>query len=69
LKILSVAAEVFPFAKTSGLADAAGSLPPDLKNIGHDVRILLSKYAYTKSDDSIQSFDGKAGTGFKFVSI
>jgi glycogen synthase len=69
LKILSVAAEFFPFAKTGGLADVAGSLPHDLKKIVHDVRVLLPKYACTKSDDSIQSFDDKTGTGFKFASI
>ncbi len=49
LKILSVAAEVFPFAKTGGLADVAGSLPPALKKQGHDVRVLLPKYTCTKS--------------------
>ncbi|HCG73662.1 MAG TPA: hypothetical protein DE038_10215, partial [Nitrospina sp.] len=47
--MLSVAAEVFPFAKTGGLADVAGSLPPALKKIGHDVRVLLPKYPCTKS--------------------
>ncbi len=49
LKILLVAAEVFPFAKTGGLADVAGSLPPALKKQGHDVRVLLPKYTCTKS--------------------
>ena len=49
LKILLVAAEIFPFAKTGGLADVAGSLPPALKNLGHDVRVLLPKYTCTKS--------------------
>ena len=67
LKILSVAVEVIPFAKTGGFYNVAGSLPPDLKKIVYDVRVLLPKYACTKSDDSIQSFDGKTGTSFKFA--
>lgn len=49
LKILLVAAEVFPFAKTGGLADVAGSLPTALKRLGHDVRVILPKYTCTKS--------------------
>jgi starch synthase len=49
LKILCVAAEVFPFAKTGGLADVAGSLPPALKKQGHDIRVLLPKYTCANS--------------------
>lgn len=49
LNILLVASEVFPFAKTGGLADVAGALPPALKKLGHDVRVLLPKYACTNS--------------------
>ena len=41
LKVLQVAAEVFPLIKTGGLADVAGALPPALERAGADVRLLL----------------------------
>ncbi|MGH7316743.1 MAG: glycogen synthase GlgA [Candidatus Rokuibacteriota bacterium] len=43
LRILLIASEVAPFAKTGGLADVAGALPRALAALGHDVRILLPK--------------------------
>lgn len=45
LKVLFVAAEVVPFAKTGGLADVAGSLPKELKAQGVDVRVVMPKYS------------------------
>jgi len=44
LRILFMASEVEPFAKTGGLADVAGALPRALHNLGHDVRVLTPKY-------------------------
>jgi len=44
LKILFVASEVVPFAKTGGLADVAAALPAALKNKGEDVRIITPLY-------------------------
>jgi starch synthase len=44
LRVLLIASEVAPFAKTGGLADVAGALPRALAALGHDVRILLPKY-------------------------
>jgi starch synthase len=45
LKILFAASEVVPFAKTGGLADVIGALPKALREMGHDVRIVMPKYA------------------------
>lgn len=44
MKVLYVAAEAVPFAKTGGLADVAGSLPKALKADGIDVRVIMPKY-------------------------
>jgi starch synthase len=41
LRILLIASEVEPFAKTGGLADVLGALPLALHDLGHDVRVLL----------------------------
>jgi starch synthase len=44
LRILFMASEVDPFAKTGGLADVAAALPGALLALGHDVRILMPRY-------------------------
>ena len=41
LRVLQVAAEVFPLVKTGGLADVVAALPPALAAQGADVRLLL----------------------------
>jgi starch synthase len=44
LKILIMAAEMVPFAKTGGLADVVGALPKALAAQGYDVRVALPRY-------------------------
>jgi starch synthase len=44
LRILSCAAECFPFAKTGGLADVVGALARSLAGRGHDVRVVMPLY-------------------------
>ena len=45
MKILMVCAEFAPWAKTGGLADAVAGLSDALCASGHDVRVLLPRYA------------------------
>jgi starch synthase len=44
LKILYLAAEAVPFAKTGGLADVAGALPAAIRALGHDIRVAMPRY-------------------------
>ena len=44
LKVLFVASEAVPFAKTGGLADVIGSLPQELKKQGIDARMAMPYY-------------------------
>ncbi len=48
-KILFVTPEMFPLAKTGGLADVTGALPKALARMGHDVRVIMPKYRATFS--------------------
>jgi len=44
MRILCAASEVFPLAKTGGLADVCASLPRALQELGHEVVIALPAY-------------------------
>lgn len=50
LKILMLASEVVPFAKTGGLADVAGALPKAIHALGHDIRVAMPRYGRIKLD-------------------
>jgi len=44
LRVVIVASEVVPFAKTGGLADVTGSLPVALARLGHQVSVIMPRY-------------------------
>ncbi len=44
MKIAFISSEVYPYAKTGGLADVSGSLPLELSKLGHEVKVFLPKY-------------------------
>jgi starch synthase len=44
LRVLQVAAEIFPWVKTGGLGDVIAALPPALARAGADTRLLLPGY-------------------------
>ena len=44
LKVLLVFPEVAPFAKTGNLGEVGGTFPRVLKELGHDVRVIMPQY-------------------------
>lgn len=44
LKILFMAAEMVPFAKTGGVSEVTYALPKALRAMGHDVRVAMPRY-------------------------
>jgi len=45
MKIVMIASECVPYAKTGGLADVVGALPKTLQAMGHQVMVVIPKYS------------------------
>jgi starch synthase len=62
MNILMVCAEFAPWAKTGGLADAVAGLSDALSGRGHDVRVLVPRYAHLPEPGGAeQAVDGLGG--------
>jgi starch synthase len=60
LNILFVASEVVPFAKTGGLADVSGALPKALRELGHNIIVVMPRY-YQIDPANLDKVDGTLG--------
>ncbi len=74
VKVLFVASEAVPFAKTGGLADVIGSLPKELQRQGLDVRVILPKYGdipqtYKDAMETLTWFDVQLGWRKQYFGI
>ena len=74
MKVLYVASEAVPFAKTGGLADVAGSLPKALVDEGVDIRVIMPKFGKISDDfknNMEHIYDGELNVSWrsKFVGV
>src|SRR5260221_14196751 len=54
MRILFVASEALPYAKTGGLADVLEALPRALVKLGHEVAVFLPRYRGGKSPSGVR---------------
>ncbi len=65
MRILFVASEALPYAKTGGLADVIEALPKALVKLGHEVAVFLPRYHGIKATKVIVAqHDHPAGPAF-----
>jgi starch synthase len=57
MRITFVASEANPYVKTGGLADVAAALPKALRARGHDVALILPRYAIPSIDERARPLD------------
>jgi starch synthase len=56
-RVLMVTSEAAPFAKTGGLGDVLGALPPALAKLGEEVCVVLPRYGATNLDGAQRIWD------------
>jgi starch synthase len=60
-RVLMIASEAAPFAKTGGLADVLGGLPPALARLGWDVTVALPRYRGVAAGALVEHFPVSVG--------
>ena len=58
---LIIGSEAVPFAKTGGLADVLGALPPALARLGWDVTLVLPRYRGVSAGSLVDRFSLSVG--------
>ena len=70
MRILFVASEALPYAKTGGLADVIEALPRALVKLGHEVSVFLPRYRGVKTNSMVMpSMTIPQGTRLRFPAI
>ena len=70
MKVAFFSSEVFPFAKTGGLADVSGALPLALEEIGLKIKIFMPLYKNIKPQESNNDFGiSKIGKNIEVIFI
>jgi starch synthase len=62
MRILMVASEAVPFAKTGGLADVAGARPRALARLGHEVEVVIPRYRGVTAGERVGRITVTLGT-------
>ena len=59
--VLIIGSEAQPFAKTGGLADVLGALPPAIARLGWNVTLALPRYRGVSAGSTVESFPVSVG--------
>ena len=59
--VLLIGSEAVPFAKTGGLADVLGALPPALARLGWDATLVMPRYRGVESGELVDRFPTSVG--------
>src|SRR6184192_2053485 len=60
--VLIIGSEAQPFAKTGGLADVLGALPPALARLGWNVNLALPRYRGVEAGAAVETFPVTVGS-------